>query len=69
MSTIYLLNPDAVIIGGGVAHAGDLLFEPLKRKLRESLADEFFDHLSVLHARFGNTAGLVGCSAIAADLL
>ena len=69
MSTIYLLNPDALVIGGGVAHAGDLLFDPLKRKLRDSLTSECFDHLSVVHARFGNTAGMLGCSAIAAELL
>ena len=69
MSTIYLLNPDALVIGGGVAHAGDLLFDPLKRKLRDSLTSECFDHLSVVRARFGNTAGMLGCSAIAAELL
>ncbi len=68
MSTIYLLNPDAIVIGGGVSYAGDLLFGPLKRRLEETLTKECFDHLTVVNARFGNTAGIIGCSAMAADL-
>ncbi len=69
MSSIFLLNPDAIVIGGGVAHAGELLFEPLKRNLRDSLTTECVDQLSVMPARFGNTAGMVGCSALAAELI
>lgn len=69
MNTIYLLNPDAVVIGGGVAHAGELLFDPLKRRLGETLTLECFQHLSIVPARFGNTAGILGCSAMAAESL
>ncbi len=68
MSIIYLLNPDAVVVGGGVAHAGDILFEPLRQKLKNSLTTECFDHLVISHARFGNTAGIIGCSTMAREL-
>ncbi len=68
MSTVYLLNPDAIVIGGGVAHAGDILFEPLKKNLQSTLTDECFHHLRLVPARFGNTAGIIGCSALAAEL-
>jgi len=67
MNTVYLLNPDALVIGGGVAHAGELLFEPLKLRLRETLTEECYDHLSIVPARFGNTAGIIGSSALAAE--
>lgn len=66
MNTVYLLNPDAIVIGGGVAHAGDLLFDPLKDRLRETLTSECFAHLAIVPARFGNTAGILGSSALAA---
>ncbi|MDF1756116.1 MAG: ROK family protein [Verrucomicrobiales bacterium] len=69
MSTIYLLNPDAIVIGGGVAHAGDVLFIPLREKLKNSLTRECFDDLTLSHARFGNTAGIIGCSTMARELL
>lgn len=68
MSTVYLLNPDAIVVGGGVAHAGDLLFDPLKRKLQDTLTGECFHHLRIVPARFGNTAGIIGSSALAAEL-
>ena len=68
MSCIFLLNPDAIVIGGGVAHAGDVLFHPLTEKLRSSLTTECFDKLQIKHAKFGNTAGIIGSSAMAADL-
>ena len=69
MSTVYLLNPDAIVIGGGVAYAGDILFNPLQTRLKDSLTVECYDHLAVVPARFGNTAGILGCSAMASDLL
>lgn len=69
MNTVYLLNPDAIVIGGGVAHAGDLLFDPLKDRLRETLTGECFAHLAIVPARFGNTAGILGSSALAAAVL
>src|SRR5690606_26335898 len=30
-----ILDPQAIIIGGGVAEAGDLLFEPIRRRLAQ----------------------------------
>jgi len=69
MSTIYLLNPHAIVIGGGVAHAGNVLFTPLEAYLKRTLTSECFDELEILHAKFGNTAGILGSSALAAELL
>lgn len=37
MNLMYTLVPDAFIIGGGVAKAGDLLMKPLLKNLREQL--------------------------------
>ena len=30
-----VLNPELVVIGGGVAHAGDVVIEPLRRRLEQ----------------------------------
>ncbi len=68
-SIVYLLNPDAIVIGGGVAYAGDLLFNPLKAKIAEGLSIEFSTALKLLPAKFGNTAGILGSSAMAIDEL
>ncbi|NNE93458.1 MAG: ROK family protein [Verrucomicrobiales bacterium] len=68
-SIIYLLNPDAIVIGGGVAHAGDLLFDPLRKKIESGLSEELIEGLKIVPARFGNTAGIIGCSAMALEEL
>lgn len=68
MSTVFLLNPDAIVIGGGVSYAGDVLFEPLREYLEKSLPSECFAHLTIKHARFGNTAGIIGSSALALSI-
>jgi glucokinase len=68
-SCIYLLNPDTLVIGGGVAQAGEILFAPLKRKLKYQLAGPFIDDLQVVPAHFSNDAGIIGSAAVALNRL
>lgn len=63
----YLLNPEGIIIGGGVAQAGPLLFRPLNQQLKAQLSPVFFQNLKVLPARFGNEAGMIGAAALALE--
>jgi glucokinase len=66
-SIIWLLNPDAIVVGGGVANAGDLLFDPLQKKLHASLFPLFWENLELRTARFSNEAGIIGSAALALD--
>jgi glucokinase len=63
----WLLNPDAFVIGGGVAQAGDLIFKPLKRKVQSMLSTVVWEKLQILPAKFSNEAGIIGNAALAAD--
>ena len=67
MSCCWLLNPEAIIIGGGVARAGDVLFAPLKAHLLPQLSSPLRDHLQILPAAFCNDAGTIGAAAMALD--
>lgn len=67
MNLMYTLAPDAFIIGGGVAKAGDLLFEPMLRHLKEQLFPVHYAHLRVLPAGFGADAGIIGAGMMASD--
>ena len=67
MNMMYALVPDAFIIGGGVANAGDLLFTPLQRRLKEQLFPVHYQALRILPAHFGSDSGLVGAGLMAAD--
>jgi glucokinase len=67
MNCCWLLNPEAIIIGGGVAKAGPLLFTPLEKHLRSQLSPAFKENLRILPARFGNEAGIVGAATLALE--
>ena len=66
---VWLLNPDAIVLGGGVALAGELLFAPLLRTIRERTSPVFHEALEVVPALLGSDAGLIGSGALALDAL
>lgn len=64
-SVVWILNPDVIVIGGGVAKAGPLLFEPIRRSIHARTARVFHQHLRVVPAALGNEAGIIGAAALA----
>jgi glucokinase len=64
---VWLLNPDRIVIGGGVAKAGPLLFEPIKRTIRERTSAVYHELLEVVTAELGNDGGIIGSAALAVD--
>ncbi|UXA07936.1 ROK family protein [Mycobacterium sp. SMC-2] len=56
---------DLVVIGGGVAKSGSLLFDPLREKLAEYARLDFLAGLRVVPAELGGEAGLVGAARLA----
>lgn len=65
MNCCYLLNPEAIIIGGGVAKARTLLFQPLQEIMKTQLAAPLVEYLEILPARFGTEAGILGAAHLA----
>ena len=63
-SVTYLLQPEVIIVGGGVAQSGRVLFDPLRRHLRERLHPFFAERIRVIPAVLGADAGLIGCAAL-----
>lgn len=63
-SVAAVCDLDLVVIGGGVANAGPVLFDPLRAALREHLGLDFIRGLRVLPAALGGEAGLVGAAAL-----
>ncbi|OBH81696.1 ROK family protein [Mycobacterium scrofulaceum] len=56
---------DLVVIGGGVANSGGLLFDPLREKLAEYARLDFLAGLRVVPAELAGEAGLVGAARLA----
>ncbi len=63
-SVTYLLQPEVIIVGGGVAQSGRVLFDPLRRHLRDRLHPFFAERIRVIPALLGEDAGLIGCAAL-----
>jgi glucokinase len=55
---------ELAVIGGGVAQAGELLFEPVRRALKTHAGLSYLDGLEVRAASLGGEAGLVGAAAL-----
>ncbi|KUH95713.1 ROK family protein [Mycobacterium sp. IS-3022] len=57
---------DRVVIGGGVAKSGALLFDPVREALTSYAGLDFIRRLRVVPAELGGEAGLVGAAALLA---
>ncbi|MFD8588222.1 ROK family protein [Streptomyces sp. NPDC059637] len=64
---ITLLDPRALIVGGGLAGAGETLFAPLRAALAERVVFQTLP--TVLPAALGDNAGSLGAGLLAWDLL
>jgi len=61
-----IIDPEAIIIGGGVADAGELFLAPVREAMRKYMPfAESHVPPKIIAAKFGNDAGLIG----AADLV
>ena len=63
---IDLLNPSMVIIGGGMEAAGDLLFDPLKKAVKEFAFEEPASVVKIVPSFLGEDAIVMGAAALAA---
>ncbi|MFD3326299.1 ROK family protein [Streptomyces sp. NPDC058701] len=67
VTAITLLDPRTLIIGGGLAEAGETLFTPLRAAVEERVTFQRLPH--IVPAALGDTAGCLGAGLLAWDLL
>jgi glucokinase len=59
-----IFQPNAIVVGGGVIAAGDLLLDPARREVRERALNPM-NETPILAATLGNDAGMIGAAALA----
>ena len=64
---VNMLNPEVVVIGGGVIAAGDLLLEPVRAVVAERALSPAREHVRIVPARFGAESGMLGAAALALE--
>ncbi len=67
LTCLTLLGPETIIIGGGLSGAADLIFPRVEELLAERIT--FQRRPTLVTARFGSRAGLIGAALIAGDQL
>jgi len=64
-SYLHIYDPHVILIGGGVAEAGELLLEPIRRTIQSLGSPYYLQHLrGVKKAALGPEAGLIGAAAL-----
>jgi predicted NBD/HSP70 family sugar kinase len=63
---IVLLWPQRVVVGGGVAAAGELLLGPLREEVRRRARVAPVDAIAIVPAQLGAGAGAIGAALWAA---
>lgn len=57
---IPVLNPNKIVIGGGVSHQGAFLIDPIKEKLQQFSMPSLLADLEIQTATISNQSGMVG---------
>ena len=69
VGVVNLLNPDCIVIGGGVANAGRILFDKVKKVISSQAMSVQARHVKVSKAKLGNNAGLIGAAILVRESL
>jgi len=59
-----ILNPECFIVGGGVAKAGDFLFDQIREVFEKYTQDASKENVKIIPAILGNNAGVVGAAGL-----
>ena len=63
-NVVDILNPHMIVIGGGVANAGSLLFKPIRDTIKSHVFPSAYQCLRIKKAQLGDHAGIAGAAKV-----
>jgi glucokinase len=60
---VQILNPELIVIGGGLTRIGARLFDPMRAAMREHTQPELWDSVRIEPWQLGDDLGIVGAAA------
>ncbi len=65
---LHIFNPTIVILGGGVIKSGELIMDPVRRSLAQTVVSpQYLEDFQLTTAKLGDRVGLVGALALARE--
>ena len=64
---ITVISPDRVVLGGGVAAAGELLFAPIRAEIARRVRTTSIEDVLLVRAELGTWAGAIGAAVHGAE--
>lgn len=61
---VAITSPQAIFLFGGLAKAGEILFEPTRRAMEANMLNIFKNKTQVLPSQLGDNAAILGASAL-----
>jgi glucokinase len=65
---VTVVTPDRVVIGGGIAAAADLLFDPIRDEIAKRVHTTSIDEVALVAAELGTWAGAIGAAVHGAEM-
>lgn len=61
---VDILNPDIIVIGGGIAGAGEFLLRPARKEMKKNILSPLAKNTKVVRAKLGEYAGAIGAGLL-----
>lgn len=64
VNLIHILEPQRILLGGGVSQAGELLLEPIRQTVHDRVMSPIYREVAIRPAALGKDVGLMGAVAL-----
>lgn len=61
-SIVHIIEPELIIISGGLAQAGDILLKPVREETRKRIFTQFARKVKIVKGKLGEDAGIIGAA-------
>jgi glucokinase len=62
-TVVQVVNPELIVIGGGLIHIGPMFIEPCMRGLQENVHPMLFESVRIVPWKLGDDSGVLGAAA------
>lgn len=66
-NVVTLIGPSCIVVGGGIAAAGNLILDPIRKAMRSRVTLAPVDQVEVVPAELGSFAGAIGAALTGSD--